>query len=129
MKLAQKSSKIIRGAGENTYKGIRAALEDNVDVIVTLDGDGQHDPAEIPKLIQPIINGEADLVIGSRFLTGYTGKYYRNFGNRMLTWLYNAGSRVKVTDSQCGFRAITRKVAENIVIEEPKFTFCTEYLV
>lgn len=129
VRLSQSKISPIRGAGENTYKGILAALNYGADIIVTLDGDGQHDPSEIPKLTLPILHNEADIVIGSRFLKGYNGQRYREIGNRILTGLYNFHSNVKVTDSQCGFRAFRREVAEQIVIEEPKFIFCTEFLV
>ena len=109
-----------RGAGAATKSGFQAAKKGDVDILLTLDGDGQHNPDEIPKLLAPILNGEADLVIGSRFLestqltrlpqrtqpTKLTNiPRYRKFGIDVITWLYNFGSKMKVSDSQSCFRA------------------------
>ena len=71
---------INRGSGGAVGTGIRAALLNEADVIVTLDADEQHDPAEIPKLIEPIIKGEADAVIGSRFLIRQPMPLFRKIG-------------------------------------------------
>ncbi|GAI05854.1 unnamed protein product, partial [marine sediment metagenome] len=96
---------------------------------MTLDGDGQHNPDDIPELLASILNGEADLVIGSRFLQPIqlTDDYrlptldsrlstivprYRKFGINVITWLYNLGSKVKVSDSQSCFRAHSRRLID-----------------
>ena len=112
------TSEIARIAGaeiikhhENQGKG--AALKtgfdsiNDVDIVVTLDGDGQHNPEEIPKLIRPIIDGEADIVNGSRYLVNNDDDtpVYRRFGQTVLDNVTNLNSGLKVTDSQSGFRA------------------------
>lgn len=74
------------------------------EIIVTLDGDGEHDPREIPKLIEPILQGEADLVLGRREETAFIRP-----SERFLNWLTNF--RVKVKDSGTGFRALRRELA------------------
>lgn len=88
----------------------------NPDVVVMLDGDGQHDPNEIPKIIEPILVGEADFVIGSRFLSGSIKKVpiYRRFGLRVINMLTRSG----VEDTQSGFRAFSRKALEVVVKTE-----------
>ena len=115
-----------KGYGEAIKSCFRAAKADGADILVTLDGDGQHDPEEIPRLLEPILCGEADLVIGSRFLkptqetqkTGLTANCqlamprYRRFGISVITWLFNLGSSFKVSDAQSGFRAYGRKALE-----------------
>jgi glycosyltransferase involved in cell wall biosynthesis len=118
------------GAGAATRSGFEAAKTKDADVLVTLDGDGQHSPEEIPKLISPIIESRADLVIGSRFLQPQTNmQRYRKFGIDVITWLYNFGSKAKISDSQCCFRAHSRKLLDIMDITENGFGFSVEVLV
>lgn len=121
-----------RGVGFNTKSGIEEALMiKDCDVVVTLDGDGQHNPEEMPIVIEPIEKGEADVVIGSRFLGKNNSKIpkYRKFGIKVITWLCNVGSGTKFTDAQCCFRAYRREVLERMNISERGFTFSVETLI
>lgn len=79
----------------------------DTDIIITLDGDGQHNPAEIPKIVSPIINGEADIVIGSRYLENKNRDTpaYRRLGQNILDTATQLNTGLKITDSQSGFRA------------------------
>jgi glycosyltransferase involved in cell wall biosynthesis len=78
--------------------------------LVLLDGDGQHDPAAIPALLAPVLEGQCDIVVGSRFLSNKSNiPGYRRAGQHLLTLVTNLGSRVKLTDSQSGFRAFSRE--------------------
>ena len=84
------------------------AQELNADVFVTLDADGQHEPNEIPNVIKPILEGEADVVIGSRFVDKKgTAEMplYRQLGARLITKMVNGSAKNGITDSQSGFRA------------------------
>ena len=124
--------KVRQGAGAATRSAFEAAKTYDVDVLITRDGDGQHNPDEIPQVLAPILNGEADLVIGSRFLqpTQRTNiRRYRKFGIDVITWLYNFGSKVKVFDSQSCFRAHSRRLLEAINITESGFGFSVEVLI
>ncbi len=95
-----------RGYGEAIKTCFEAAKANNADVLVIFDGDGQHNPDEIPQLLAPILQEEADLVIGSRFLSNkHNMPRYRKFGISVITFLWNFGSKVKVSDAQSGFRA------------------------
>jgi len=80
---------------------------DGFDVVVTIDGDGQHNPDEIPDLIKPIVSGDADLVNGSRYIDGFDEDTpaYRRVGQKVLDIATNITSGTNVTDSQSGFRA------------------------
>lgn len=118
-----------RGAGAATRTGLDAAFKSGADVVVTLDGDGQHDPREIPAVIKPVLDGKADLVIGSRFLGDARVSLYRKFGIDIITFLYNLGHRVKIDDAQSGFRAYSRTALECINITYPGFGFSIETLV
>jgi len=84
------------------------ARDQGVEVLVTLDADGQHNPDEIPKLIDPILRGEADVSIGSRRLTG-GAPAYRRLGARFLDHATRVKSSDSVVDSQSGFRAYSRR--------------------
>jgi len=119
-----------RGAGAATKSGFEAAKANNADLLVTLDGDGQHNPDEIPKVLAPALRGEADLVIGSRFIEPQTNvPRYRRFGIDVITWLCNLGSRVKISDSQSCFRAYSRRLLEAVDITEDGFGFSVQMLI
>jgi glycosyltransferase involved in cell wall biosynthesis len=99
------------GIGAAVQTGFRYALEHDYDVAVRLDGDGQHDPEELPKLLEPLERGEADVVTGSRF-RGEQGSYRAPLGRRLgITWfakLVSLLSRQRVTDTTSGFQALNR---------------------
>jgi glycosyltransferase involved in cell wall biosynthesis len=99
------------GIGAAVQTGFRYALEQDYDVAVRLDGDGQHDPAELPKLLAPLERDEADVVTGSRF-RGEDGSYRPPLGRRLgITWfarLVSFLSRQRVTDTTSGFQALNR---------------------
>lgn len=96
------------GKAQALNAGFRAARLLNPDVVVCLDGDAQHDPVDIPQVIRPILEGQADVVIGSRFL-GRKSKIpgWRIVGQHTLTLVTNLASGIKTTDSQSGFRAFS----------------------
>jgi len=103
----------------------------NADLLLTLDADGQHDARGIPKLIQPILENKADIVIGSRFLQKNSGMpLYRRFGIKVLTSLSNR-SRQKgaLTDAQCGLRAYNRKAIEDLALNEDGMGVSAEVLL
>ena len=93
------------GKGAALKTGFNAAKDS--EIIITLDSDGQHNPEEIPKLITPIIKGEADIVNGSRYINGSKKDTpaYRRIGQAVLDKATNLGSGLNITDSQSGFRA------------------------
>ncbi|MFH1003168.1 MAG: glycosyltransferase family 2 protein [Chloroflexota bacterium] len=127
-----------RGYGEALRTACQWARANAVDILVTLDGDGQHDPDEIPRLIDLIINREADIVIGSRFLSpgrpagrdnGYGGMPgYRRFGIRLVTRLFNLGSRLKISDSQSGLRAYNKSICQGLNPTETGMSISLEIL-
>ena len=103
----------------------------NADLLLTLDADGQHDALEIPKLIQPILENKADIVIGSRFLQQNSGMpLYRRFGIKVLTKMTNSSRQKSVlTDAQCGFRAYNRKAIEGLSLDENGMGVSAEVLL
>lgn len=103
----------------------------NADVLVTLDADGQHNAKEIQTLVQPIIEGKADIAIGSRLLNGTQEiPLYRRFGIKFLTKMTNGnGEKQNLTDAQCGFRGYNRRAIENLDLREPGMGVSVEILL
>jgi glycosyltransferase involved in cell wall biosynthesis len=103
---------------EGKGAGIRTAflLAKNLgaDVLVLIDGDGQHNPDDIPALVVPVLEGRADVVNGSRFLGQGESDVpaYRRVGQEILTLATNVGTKGKITDTQSGFRAFAKKSFE-----------------
>jgi glycosyltransferase involved in cell wall biosynthesis len=118
-----------QGPGVAYRSCFEAARVRDADVLITLDGDGQHLPDELPRILAPLSNGEADVVIGSRFLGEYQIRRYRKFGIDVITWLYNLGSPVEVRDAQSCYRGYSRKALDTLSITENGFGFSVELLV
>ena len=105
------------GLAETFRTEIEKALENNAEIVVHIDADGQYRPEEIPKLIEPIENKEADLVLGSRFMgTIEKMQVIKKLGNIAFSKVVSQISGIKITDGQTGFRAFTREIAEKITI-------------
>src|SRR5579863_3265007 len=88
------------------------------DVVVTLDGDAQHDPRQIPSLVKPILDGAADIVNGSRYLGENPIPDHRRLGDGVLNTLTNAVTHHGLTDTQSGFRAYSKMALERIEVKE-----------
>ncbi|OPY27305.1 MAG: Glycosyltransferase AglJ [Methanocella sp. PtaU1.Bin125] len=99
-----------QGKGAGIRRAFEYAIMAGADILVLIDGDGQHNPDEIPRLIEPILKREADMVNGSRFLAknSHHVPAYRRIGQDVLTLVTNAGAGHRITDSQNGFRAFAR---------------------
>jgi glycosyltransferase involved in cell wall biosynthesis len=119
------------GYGAALRSLFKRAREVDPDVMVILDADYQHNPEDIPKLADPILRGEADIVIGSRFITGDASEApkYRIFGVKAITNLIRLVSYKEVTDAQSGFRAYSRKAIHLILPTEQGMGASTEILL
>jgi glycosyltransferase involved in cell wall biosynthesis len=97
--------------GGAVQTGFRFAFEHGFDLAVRVDGDGQHDPSELSKIVEPVLRGEADIVIGSRFAgsAGFRPSRSRRLGIRILAWTVSALVRQRVTDPTSGFQAVNRR--------------------
>ena len=119
------------GYGAALATGLRHMRENGSDILVTLDADGQHEPAEIPKLVQPIAEGRADVVTGSRFLEVENGPpipAYRKFGISVVNRAWKLASGGTLTDTQCGFRAYSRNAVNRIDIKQANMSASLEIL-
>ncbi len=119
------------GLGKNFRKGINSGLKLGADIIVNIDGDGQFNSKDIPKLIKPILDEEADMVTCSRFLNTKLTKnmpWVKKWGNRRFTKLINRITGQRFTDTQCGFRAYSREACLRMNIKG-KFTYTQEVFI
>jgi glycosyltransferase involved in cell wall biosynthesis len=117
-----------RGKGAAMNTAFMAAKRRSAQVLVVMDGDWQHDPREIQVLIDPIMRGEADIVLGSRFLDGQPAEIpaVRRFGLRVVTAATNAASGRWASDSQSGFRAFSRAAIDQLYFRTNGFTVESE---
>lgn len=120
---------INRGLGAAIKTGLQFAKNHNFDLAVTFDGDGQHDPKDLIKVIQPIVDKKADLVIGSRFkrvqkvpIDRVILNWFANFATLILFGVFS-------TDSQSGLRAFSKKAIRLIDFKADKMEFSSEILL
>ena len=114
------------GVGAATITGLRAAQELNADIIVTMDADGQHDPAEIVLLVQCLLDGRFDVVIGSRLLNPQGMPLSRFAANLLLnTFTFVAYGKI-VSDSQSGFKVFTREALARLDLRSAGYEICSE---
>lgn len=119
---------INRGLGGALGTGIEAALQENADIIVTFDSDGQHSPKDIKKLTAVIEKKKADVVIGSRLLKPKGMPFIRRIGNLGLNIITYMLFGVWTTDSQSGLRAFSRDAAQKIQIRTNRMEVSSEII-
>ena len=106
--------------------GFKYALENNYDALIQFDGDGQHDVNFIPQICEPLINGQADMCIGTRYLdkneSKFQSTFMRRLGSNIISIVIKIFTGKKITDPTSGFRAVNR-----VVIEEFAKNYPTEY--
>lgn len=119
-----------RGKGAAVRTLIEHAEATNCDALVLIDGDGQHDPADVPRVLEPVIEGDADLVIGSRYLQSQGGETprYRRLGQRILDYLTIGSAKATVTDSQSGFRALSREAIQTLSLRADDYSVESEMI-
>ena len=105
-----------RGKGEAMKSLFGEIMALDPDIIVALDGDGQHNPDEIPMLVKPIEKGASDVVVGSRYIGGAkpSAPLYRRLGSRLINFLYRRAG-VSTKDTQSGFRAYSQKAFQYLI--------------
>ena len=114
------SHKVNRGVGGVAKTLFKYAKEKNASIVVLIDSDGQHDPNDLPKMIKPLNENKADLVIGSRFVSGGKSKdmpTYRKFGLKLINTVSKLHSKQLIRDTQSGYRAFNKKAIDSVRFE------------
>ena len=117
---------INRGVGIATQTGFDAVLKFNPKYVVSMDSDGQHSADDLDAVIKPLVTGQAQAVIGVRPLEDMPRS--RNYANAIMNLLTKIFYRVDVSDSQTGFRAITREALEKITINATGYLISSEFI-
>ena len=122
-----------QGKGAALKTGFQAA--EDADIVVTLDSDGQHHPQEIPQILEPIVQGRADLVNGSRYIdnngknNGDKTPFYRRIGQNVLDSATNLNGKMDITDSQSGFRAFRGNCLDSFSFKSNGYSIESEMLI
>ena len=123
---AEHGARVVRlpfnlGIGGAVQTGFKYAHEHGYELVVRCDGDGQHIPAELQKVLEPVLAGEADIAVGSRFAggEGYRSSAARRIGIRLLALVVSAIAKQRVTDTTSGFQALNRKALALFAADYP----------
>ena len=117
------STKKNAGKGSSIRKGLTKA---SGDIILIQDADLEYNPAEYPKLLAPILSGNADVVYGSRFTGGDAHRvlfYWHSIGNQILTSISNIFTNLNLTDMECGYKLFRKEILDHINLREDRFGF------
>jgi glycosyltransferase involved in cell wall biosynthesis len=120
------------GYGKTIRSLFQKAIERKADIIVTMDSDGQHDPEQIPTIIEPILKNGFDIVIGSRFIAKKSDvriPLYRSLGIKTITKFTKHASYKNLTDAQSGFRSYSRQAIQKMNLVENGMQISTEILL
>jgi hypothetical protein len=111
-----------RGQGAALRTGYRLALATGARVVVTMDADGQHKASELPRLVEPIVEGKADVVNGSRVLGAADPAHAtRRLGIKIFAWILSALTASRVTDPACGYRAVRTEALRGLDLHQDQF--------
>lgn len=122
----QKNVEVVRhpvrlGVGGALKTGFLLAKEWNADITAQLDADGEHDPKDLPRLLEHVLNGDVDMVIGSRFMDGDPPlSFTRTVGIKLFTWLVNRLTGYRLTDITSGYRVFKGEVLEKVMFPSEK---------
>lgn len=118
-----------KGKGEALKKGFRLALNENVDWVFTIDGDGQHDPDLIPVFIQYLEKSNSDMIIGKREFQFNRMPCDRIFSNTVSSLILSIVLNRKIVDSQCGFRLIKAELLSRLFLSSSRYDIETEMII
>jgi len=118
-----------QGKGKALQTGFKYALEKGFDGVITMDGDGQHLPEEIPLFLENAERRGSDIVVGSRMENPQGMPFLRYWTNTVTSLITTLLAGVRIRDSQSGFRWISRRVLQEVSLESPKFAIESELLI
>lgn len=116
-----------RGKGAALQAAFRHAVDNGFDAVITIDADGQHDPAFAPAMIEAL--NSADIVVGTREIGGRSVPPHRRIANLFSSWLTRVLSGAAIRDSQSGYRAIRTEVLRQVDARGSRYEFETDFLI
>ena len=117
------------GKGFSLIRGLKYSLDKNFDAAITMDGDGQHCPSDIPGFIQKAGSSKASIIIGNRMHNPRRMPIVRILTNKFMSWLISKLVRQRIPDTQCGFRLIKKELLEKIKFTTHRFETESEILI
>lgn len=126
-------AKVIRneaneGKGASLSKGFRYCLENGYDAVITMDGDGQHSPDDLPVFIRGA-DSDNSIIVGNRMQKTKNMPFVRLLTNKFMSWLISKVAKQKIPDTQCGFRLIKREVLEKVELSTARYEAESEILI
>lgn len=119
-----------QGKGASLLKGFKYALDYHYDAVITMDGDGQHDPEDIANFVRLAkYSQQSAIIIGNRMGKTKNMPLIRVLTNRFMSWLISAVAGQNIPDTQCGFRLIKKEVLESVDLNTDKFETESEILI
>ena len=122
-------NQINEGKGSSLVKGFHYAVSRDFDAVITMDGDGQHLPEEIPYFVRLATYSDSGIFIGNRMFKIKTMPYIRIFANKLMSWLISLVAKQNIPDTQCGFRLIKKGVLERINLRTSKYETESEMII
>jgi glycosyltransferase involved in cell wall biosynthesis len=117
------------GKGAALASAFRAAIERGFDYVITMDGDGQHAPEDIPRFIETYLATGLPVLVGNRMCDTRSMPLIRRLTNRFMSWLLSREMRQRVPDTQCGYRLYNLAVVSGVAIQSPRFAAESEILM
>lgn len=118
-----------KGKGASLIKGFNYALGNDFDAVITMDGDGQHLPQDIPYFIRLAKYSENSIIIGNRMHRAMNMPWVRFITNKLMSWFISCLAKQKIFDTQCGFRLIKKEVLKKIKLTTSKYETESEVLI
>lgn len=122
-------SPVNQGKGASLRKGFESFLRQNLRAVILMDADGQHDPEELGLFLRALGEKGCDFVIGDRLRNPAGMPWIRVVTNRFMSWMISAVAGQKISDSQCGYRAIRREALQKMTLSTARFEIESEMLL
>lgn len=122
-------NKTNEGKGASLVKGFNYALENNFDAVITMDGDGQHCPNDIPLFLKVAANSNSVILVGNRMQKTKNMPIVRLLTNKFMSWLISLVAKQEIADTQCGFRLIKKEALSKIDFSTTKYETESEILI
>jgi len=117
------------GKGVSLVRGFEYSLANNFDAVITLDGDGQHNPEDIPHFVRAAESSDSGIFIGNRMFKTNNMPVLRFLTNRFMSWLISIICKQRIPDTQCGFRLIKKEVLQKVSFRTKNFEAESEILI